>query len=899
MTITSRIHKLLSIEELERRVAPATLFVDWNAAGSDNGAAWADAYTDLQSALASAASGDEIWVAAGTYKPTTSADRTATFRLASGVSLYGGFDGAETARSQRDWITNITTLSGDLNGDDAGFTNNGENSYHVVTAKGVTAVFDGFTVSGGNANGGFAADYGGGMYNSYSAVLTIANCTFRWNSAKVGGGGIYNHLISARSLVTDCLFTENTSNGSGGGMCNKSSDLTVVNSVFSRNTGINGAGLYNSTSSPTANNCVFNQNAASYAGGGVYNSLSSPALTNCTFSRNVGQMYGGGMANTNSSRPTLANSILWGDTAGAQGNEIWNFTGSLPAIGFSDIQGCGGSGAAWNASLGIDNGGNINSDPLFVNASDPAGADGVFGTADDGLALDVIRVSPGIDAAAAAGAPSFDAVGRARPMGDGVDMGAYESAATVFKLGPGGSVRFRDSDGDEVAATYDGDSGSLLAISAIPAGLGLDIVGIRYLGATEASRVEILVADAQGNGATTAGRVYAAGQVFGTFIVQGWIEGWMGGELAAGETISTLPGGSMGDVGDMSFENDLAGNLLIGNNILGEVSAEGGITGLVAAGGVATGGSVSSAGDFNSMILRGDMAGLISIGGDLVGSIGGSGSFTGAIHIGNDVAPTGRIAAAGAGQTIRPGALTVGGTIWGIVETNILDGVEFAWQEGTSPYRDNRVTLTGSDGVITIDGSLGLSPTSGDEALVNLYVNRKAASLASRNVDFNDITGACIRGKIEIVDGVVLGSINGRTSRRGALKINEAEVGRAHSNDSIPTAEQLADAPLTQVFGCIADASDQDYYTFHVTASNRRVVFVSQSTNFEPLLALYDASGNLLSTSAGNRRGAAVVGYRFDADGQYTIRVASADGVGNYKLILTTTTFNINESIVA
>ena len=51
--------------------------------GSHNGDSWADAYTDLQSALSDAVSGDQIWVAAGTYKPTNlrneSDPRSATF----------------------------------------------------------------------------------------------------------------------------------------------------------------------------------------------------------------------------------------------------------------------------------------------------------------------------------------------------------------------------------------------------------------------------------------------------------------------------------------------------------------------------------------------------------------------------------------------------------------------------------------------------------------------------------------------------------------------------------------------------------------------------------------------------------------------------------------------------
>jgi len=339
---------------------PKIIYVDIKAPPNGNGRTWRTAYTDLQVAMEYAGKDDEIWVAAGIYKPTKKVggneDRHKSFYLKNGIGIYGGFIGTETDREQRDWNSNETILSGDLNGDDKDFDNMVENSYHVLIGDDTdsTTVLDGFTITAGNASFDTWPDDGGGGMSNHNGSPTIANCLFIGNNAFADGGGLRNWGDS-KPVISNCTFRNNKVAQEGGGVMNGPGSSTIItNCRFIENSaGEDGGGMYNNESNPLVTNCVFYKNSADLTGGGMYNVNSSISrVVNCSFNRNIAASKGGGISNKDSN-PIFTNCILWENVAPVD-PEITN-DGSIPDITYCDVEG------------GYDGTGNIDFDPLFAD----------------------------------------------------------------------------------------------------------------------------------------------------------------------------------------------------------------------------------------------------------------------------------------------------------------------------------------------------------------------------------------------------------------------------------------------------------------------------------------------------------------------------------------------------
>ncbi|WP_236980431.1 choice-of-anchor Q domain-containing protein, partial [Membranihabitans maritimus] len=383
-----------------------------NSMGLENGENWTTAFANLQDALAVAESGDIICVAQGVYLPTDDGNRDSSFNIPDSVVLLGGFPMGGGLLSERNSTCYETVLSGDI----GSVGDHSDNSYHVIVTRSVSkaTIVDGFTITGGNADGDDSENTrGGGWLNSrllgIMASPTIQNCVFIENSALTAGGALYNlgagRGVSSPELI-NCVLSGNTAKEGGaiysnsifGGICAPK----LINCILSGNVAEEGGALYNfgaisnGVSSPELINCVLSGNTAE-VGGVIYHFGSahpdeSPAMINCIVTQNNAEV--GPAFSMIYSKLSIQNSLFDLDLA------------TLNSVG---------DGVT-------DNGGNkFDMDPLFAYA--PA-ASAIPTTVGD---FRLMSGSPAIDMGDnTANMEAEDLDGLSRVYNGIIDMGAYE-----------------------------------------------------------------------------------------------------------------------------------------------------------------------------------------------------------------------------------------------------------------------------------------------------------------------------------------------------------------------------------------------------------------------------------------------------------------------------------------
>ncbi|TKC63648.1 DUF1565 domain-containing protein [Pedobacter hiemivivus] len=273
--------------------APARLHVRAaSTSGANSGSNWADAYVRLQTAIEMAKSGDEIWVAKGTYSPVQHMD--STFNMVSGVKIYGGFAGTETVLSERvadakgKYTTNESILSGN-------YVN-----VHVLSsilALTPESTLDGFTITAGNAVQAGVKSYGGGIYiNNIPVNGTYSNLIIKNNNANIYGAGMYNGSTAIRlknvSFENNVLATGSTRNG--GGLYNTGANLQLNEVTFKGNQAINGGGMWSNIAGVTLTKVTFEENVATN-GAGLYATIGPMNINQAAFLKNTSTGNGAGL----------------------------------------------------------------------------------------------------------------------------------------------------------------------------------------------------------------------------------------------------------------------------------------------------------------------------------------------------------------------------------------------------------------------------------------------------------------------------------------------------------------------------------------------------------------------------------------------------------------------------
>ena len=252
---------------------------------TNSGADWNNAFKTLSHVLNIKVNDTKvIYLAAGTYYPTSLTNRGLSFNL-SNVKIYGGYIGTDENPNDRNPTIYKTILSGDIGIED----DPSDNSYQVITVSGST-LLDGLIISDGNGVGaGGDQELGGGIYfkitpNFFQQIPTfsISDCQINNNQAEEGAG-IYisydvskpGNGLSSAMTIANCNFSNNIATKNGGGLCLTDLNKNLINvnledCQFNDNHAESGGGLYVENTDINISRTAFNKNGASSKGLSIF-----------------------------------------------------------------------------------------------------------------------------------------------------------------------------------------------------------------------------------------------------------------------------------------------------------------------------------------------------------------------------------------------------------------------------------------------------------------------------------------------------------------------------------------------------------------------------------------------------------------------------------------------------
>ena len=263
----NRLYTLFFILFISTSIKAADIYVDITATGAGDGTSWANAYTDVELAIESAAANDIVHIAEGVYYPAGSINVGAALTILGGYPAGGGVRNASLYTSQ---------IRGDLNP---------TRLYPIFSAgTSMPMAIDGCTISHGlrgietasdlSLNNckilehGTSAPWGGGLhFTSPGGTLSVNNSVFKGNVATFGGGIFLRGNASTTANISNTTFESNSSDGNAGGAlyCSTNTIMNVDNCYFLNNyTSVAASALLNLGTTTIRNSRIISNNTRTF-----------------------------------------------------------------------------------------------------------------------------------------------------------------------------------------------------------------------------------------------------------------------------------------------------------------------------------------------------------------------------------------------------------------------------------------------------------------------------------------------------------------------------------------------------------------------------------------------------------------------------------------------------------